>query len=180
MRSVQTRKRHQEVVKPVHEEAEDEITLSDAELSQMDGELGSRSPLFDEVLPFFDKQAYVILRDASQTQRQLHLGCPGKADGVYFSRQAKRKFVAEYPIVAIDVSRYPSVANDGEWEYYIKNRYPSVADCTCGLRLFIKDSRTFKRRNLVLSANYFYLTGLNESKKESLIWPCNMAKGVKI
>jgi hypothetical protein len=44
----------------------------------------------------------------------------------------------------------------------------------------MKDSRAFKRQNLVLSSNYFYLAGLNELTKQSPIWPCHLTKVVNI
>jgi hypothetical protein len=179
MRQTKQTKKRQEVT-PVHQEEEEEIKLSEAELSHIDGVIGPRSPLFCEVLPLFDKKAYVILRDDRQIVRQLHLDCPGSPDSLYFSKEAKKKFITEHPIIAINVSRYPCVAGDGEWEYYIKSRYPSVRDCTCNLRIYMKDSRAFKRQNLVLSSNYFYLAGLNELTKQSPIWPCHLTKVVNI
>lgn len=178
MRPTQRTKRQQDAVR--EEVVEEEIKLSEAELSHIDGVIGPRSPLFSQVLPLFDKKAYVILRDDRQTLRQLHLDCPGSPDSLYFSKEAKKKFITEHPIVAIDVSRYPCVASDGEWEYYIKSRHPSVRDCTCSLRIYMKDSRAFKRQNLVLSSNYFYLAGLNELTKQSPIWPCHLTKAVNI
>lgn len=157
------------------EETVVEEELSESVLNHVDGEIGPRNPLFTEVLPLFEKQSYVILRDATHLLRQWHIECPGINDKLYFTKNAKKAFVAEYPVVVIDVARYPSVASDGEWEYYIKQKYPNVRECVCGLRLFMKDSRTFKRRNLTLTSNYFYLTGLNAPEND-IIWHCQLAQ----
>lgn len=167
----------QKIRKGVTPVVEDEHhQYSDDELYINEGYLVSRSPLFMQVLPLVAKEAYVMLRDTHTILRQWHRDCPGTTDTMFASRPAKMRFIAENPRCAvIDVSRYPQVAEDGEWEYYVKHAVPSMRECTCSLRVFMKESRVFQRRLLTLPHNYFYLTGLNVVSSD-LNFPCQLAK----
>lgn len=129
--------------------------------------------LFGDFLSWAKKGAYFILQNG-ETNRYFHKNCggvygsPSKPDMISKSQRE--------PVIVIDLSRYPILIQEGEWDAYLTYYCPEYKNCMCPHFRYVLNGEGVNREYYVLTSPYFYLTGLNQ-EGESCFHYTKLIKG---
>lgn len=150
----------------VHEEQSFHVVSAEQEQleeSRLLYNLDNKSPLFGYILPCVKRGDYVVLldrRNNTYKRRAFHHQCVGLIEDKSV-REERMKYASEHRIVIVDISQYPELGEDGEWEYYVKKMDPEIRDCSCNFVDFALKMPGLKRYHITLPQNYYYLCGMN-------------------
>lgn len=129
-----------------------------------------RTALRDDFLRWAEEGAYLIMYDSTAKEahqyRYLHKDCESpmgpaaKSEMIAFSKRQ--------PIIVLDLSRYPTLAHENEWETVLKQRYPEYKTCLCPWFRCLLYADDINRHYYRLCEPYFFLAGMNCNPEESL------------
>ena len=98
--------------------------------------------------------------------RYLHKNCEGTYGNP--SKNEMRDFSKKHPIIVMDLSRYPTLADEDEWEREVKSKYPEYKNCFCPWFRHVLHGEGIQREYYQLREPYFYLCGMNREGTDSL------------
>ena len=125
------------------------------------------SPLFHDMVPWAQQGAYFVIHLRAtrniQDYRFLHSHCKGiKSQAL---QDEVREFSHSQPIIVIDLARYPMLASDSEWVYWIKSVNESYVDCTCSYIHYTLRDPEVQCEFYRIEEPYFYLCNFSISKE---------------
>lgn len=121
--------------------------------------------LFTDFLGWAERGVYFILHNREgkdgRDYRHFHRDCLG----THSSKTSKLEMInesQEYPVLILDLSNYPILAEEGEWDAHLQRVYPNYVMCTCPYAKYVLHGKDINRLYYRLDRPYFYLTGLNQ------------------
>ena len=121
--------------------------------------------LFGVFLAWAEKGAYFIMHD-NRTSRYFHRHCEGRYGSP--SKPDMVRASQKEPVMVIDLSRYPTLMEEGEWDAYLCHYHPEYKSCQCPSFRYVLTGENINREHYVLTPPYMYLTGLNKEGGDCL------------
>lgn len=85
-----------------------------------------------DIIEYLNNGDYVIIHDGIRNGRYFHHKCPNE----------NTEYIENNRVIYINVSKMPSLLDNGEWEWYIKS--VGHSECTCNLKTLLSDSKNAK------------------------------------
>lgn len=120
------------------------------------------NPLFNDVLPWVEKEAYFVLLTSdskSSVRRLMHKNCQAITSQTL--RVEAHTYAETHPVIIMDITAYPMLIDEYEWPYYIIKKDPGYVPCTCSYSRYLLEDEAINREHYKLEAPYFYLCNMN-------------------
>ncbi len=124
--------------------------------------------LYGDFLRWAEKGAYFIMQDTrSNTTRHYHKHCKGEYGTANIPEMIKNS--NEEPLIVLNLTHYPDLMHDGEWNTHLTRYFPEYKHCICAISKKILNCQGLRRECYELRGrHYFYLTGLNQEGEDCL------------
>jgi hypothetical protein len=128
------------------------------------------TPVTQDLLRWAHEGAYLITYNSNAKPdfqyRYLHKECEGTYGNT--SKTEMKAFSKRKPVIVMDLSRYPTLAEEDEWETVIKTTYPEYKSCFCPWFRYMLHGEGIQRKYYQLREPYFYLCGMNREGTDCL------------